>query len=204
MLTSAEKLGYPKTFHLKDGTEVLLRLMEKEDFEDLLAFFRSLPEEDRMFLKEDVTDPAVVKRWVDSLDYETVLPILAIIGGKIVGDATLHMQTHGWMRHVGEIRMVVAREYQGKGIGTVLARELFFNAVRLGLAKIEAMVMEDQVGAIKALQRLGFKKEATLKDGVLDLKGKKHNLIILSHNTDELWKRMEDMIIDTDMSMERH
>jgi hypothetical protein len=37
---------------------------------------------------------------------------------------------------------------------------------------------------------------------VLDIKGNKHDLVILTHNADELWKRMEDMIIDSDISFE--
>ena len=199
-----DNLEYPKTYHLKDGTVVDLRLMTKDDFQALHDFFAALPEEDRMFLKEDVTEPSVIQTWIRRLDYDSVIPILAFVGSKLVGDATLHMQSHGWMRHVGEIRIVVAPEYQKKGIGTVLARELFYNAVRRGLGKIEAVAMEDQIGAIKSLERLGFKQEGLLKDYVLDMKGRKHNLIILTHNTDELWKRMEDMIIDSDLFLEHH
>lgn len=202
MSARVDKLDYPKTFKLKDGTSVDLRPMTRDDLDRLLTFFRKLPEEDRMFLKEDVTRREVVESWIERLDYDSTLPILALVGDEVVGDATLHMQGHGWMRHVGEIRMVVSKDYQRKGIGTLLARELFYNAIRRGLIKIEALVMEDQVGAIKSLERLGFKKEGLLEDYVLDMKGKKHNLIILTHNADELWKRMEDAIIDTEFSME--
>jgi RimJ/RimL family protein N-acetyltransferase len=204
MKQKAGDVAYPKTFHLKDGTVVELRLMTKDDLDALLTFFRGLPEEDRMFLKEDVTEPSVVQTWIRRLDYDSVIPILAFIGDDLVGDATLHMQSHGWMRHVGEIRIVVSRVHQRKGIGTLLARELFYNAVRRGLSKIEALAVEDQMGAIKSLQKLGFKQEGLLKDYVLDMKGRKHNLIVLTHNTDELWKRMEDMILDGDLFLEHH
>lgn len=202
MTSKVDKLDYPKTFRLKDGSSVDLRLMTRDDFSRLVKFFRELPEEDRLFLKEDVTRQEVIASWMNRLDYDSTLPILAVVGDEVVGDATLHMQSHGWMRHVGEIRMVVAKDYQRKGIGTLLARELFYNAIRRGLLKIEACTMEDQIGAIRSLERLGFKQEGILRDYVLDLKGKKHNLIILTHNADELWKRMEDMIIFSDTSFE--
>lgn len=201
METKVNMLDYPKTCRIKDGSTVELRLMTRDDLSRLWKFFKDLPEEDRMFLKEDVTQE-VIGSWINRLDYDVVLPILAFVGDRVVGDATLHMQSHGWLRHVGEIRMVVARDYQRKGIGTVLARELFYNAIRRGLIKIEACAMANQVGAIKSLQRLGFKKEAILKDYVLDLKGDKHDLVILTHNADELWKKMEDLIIDSDISFE--
>jgi len=199
-----EDTEYPKVYHLKDGTEVTLRLMTKDDFDSLLTFFRKLPEEDRMFLKEDVTDPSVIQTWIRRLDYDSVFPILAFIGDELVGDGTLHMQSHGWMRHVGEVRIVVSKDHQRQGIGFLLARELFYTATRKGLSKIEALAMEDQIGAIKSLQRLGFKQEGLLRDYVLDMKGKKHNLIILTHSSDELWKKMEDIVIDHDLFLERH
>lgn len=200
-MVTSNLLDYPKTCRIKDGTSVDLRLMTRDDLSRLWTFFKELPEGDRMFLKEDVTQE-VIGSWINRLDYDAVLPILALVGDRVVGDATLHMQSHGWMRHVGEIRMVVAADYQRKGIGTLLARELFYNAIRRGLKKIEACAMENQHGAIKSLERLGFKKEAVLRDYVLDIKGNKHDLIILTHNAEELWKRMEDLIIDSDISFE--
>ncbi len=48
-----------------------------------------LPEADRLFLKDNVTDPAVVERWATELNYEKVFPILAWRGTRC-GDATLH------------------------------------------------------------------------------------------------------------------
>lgn len=119
---------YPKQFKLKDKIVVTLRPMVRQDETKLLKFFRCLPDEDRLFLKEDVTKPEVIHRWVEELDYDRVLPILAEIGDEIVGDATLHTYQHGWLRHVGEIRCVVAREYQRKGIGVLLIRELLDHA----------------------------------------------------------------------------
>ena len=132
MMTKVDKLDYPKTFRIKDGSSVDLRLMTRDDLGRLWTFFKELPEEDRMFLKENVTQE-VIGSWINRLDYDAVLPILALVGDRVVGDATLHMQSHGWMRHIGEIRMVVAKDYQRKGIGTLLARELFYNAIRRGL-----------------------------------------------------------------------
>ncbi|NIQ99909.1 MAG: hypothetical protein GTN78_06860, partial [Gemmatimonadales bacterium] len=96
-----ETRGYPKKVRLRDGTEVQLRPMVAEDREGLLAFFQDLPEDDRMFLKEDVTKPETIDRWVRNLDYDRVLPILAMKDEKVVGDGTLHMDRYGWSRHVG-------------------------------------------------------------------------------------------------------
>ncbi|NNG47395.1 MAG: N-acetyltransferase, partial [Deltaproteobacteria bacterium] len=58
---------YPKEATLKNGTTVVLKPFEKKDKDALLAFFQKLPEADRLFLKDNVTDPAVVERWAAEL-----------------------------------------------------------------------------------------------------------------------------------------
>lgn len=193
---------YPKTVKLKDGTKVTLRLMTKDDKEKLLKFFRELPEEDRLFLKDDVTDPNVIERWIRELNYEKVLPLIAEKDGEIIGDATLHRDIHGWGKHIGEIRVVVARPYQRKGLGAILARELFHQALRIGLHKLQALMMSNQIGAYKAFKKLGFKKEAELKDHVIDLQGNKHNLIIMTNNVRNLVEKIDDLIKSLELSIE--
>jgi len=194
--------GYPKQFKLKDMTVVALRPMVKEDEAKLLEFFRCLPEEDRLFLKEDVTKPEVIHRWVEELNYDRVLPILAEIESKIIGDATLHTYNYGWMRHVGEIRCVVAREYQRRGIGVLLIRELLDHAQQRGLHKIQTQFLENQIGAMQAFEKVGFVREAVLKKMAEDLKGKEHDLIIMTNNVSELWRKMEDLILDKEFFVE--
>jgi hypothetical protein len=54
---------YPKEVTIKSGEKVILRPMVKEDEQKLLKFFLGLPEEDRLFLKNDVTDPKVIESW---------------------------------------------------------------------------------------------------------------------------------------------
>ncbi|MBM4386147.1 MAG: GNAT family N-acetyltransferase [Deltaproteobacteria bacterium] len=188
--------SYPKRVLLKDGTEIFLRLMVKEDEKELFRFFSSLPEEDRLFLREDVTKEETVRRFSERLNYREILPVLAMNNNRVVGDATLHMNPHGWKRHIGEIRMVVARQFQKHGLGTILAKELVKNAINLGLDKIIAEVAERQTGALKAFKKLGFLQEAVLKEHIQDISGLKRDLIILSNNVGELWSRMEDMMSD--------
>jgi len=195
---------YRKKVTLTDGTQVLIRAVRPDDEDRLLEFFTSIPEEDRLFLRDDVTKGDVVERWLRDLDYDRVLPLVADLEGKIVADATLHMSPHGWTRHVGEIRMVVSRPFQKKGLGTILARELFHFAVQKGLEKIEAEIMDGQVGALKAFSSLGFEQEAVLKNQLMDLKGTKHDLIILSSDVSELWNKIEDLVRRHDLKIEQY
>jgi RimJ/RimL family protein N-acetyltransferase len=196
-----EMSHYPKVVTLKDGQEVTLRLMVREDEDKLLTFFRSVPDEDRIFLADDVTNRAVIRRWVQELDYEKVLPILAERDEEIIADVSLKTNRMGWMRHVGEIRCTVALPYRRLGLATMMVSRLIEHAVLMGLDKIIFQAMDTQVGALKAMERLGFTKEAVLQDHVTDLRGRPHNLVIMTNYVAELWRKMEDAILDSEFKV---
>ena len=164
---------YPKTVNLKDGEEVVLRTLQPGDEKRLSDFFSGLPLKDRLFLKHDVTDPETIKSWVNTIDHEKIISIVALKGDQIIGDATLHRNKFGWFRHVGEIRLVTHPDYRRKGLGVLLNKEIFFIALTLKLEKIIAMMVEDQHAAVRVFTLLGFEKEAVLKDHIMDHKGNK-------------------------------
>lgn len=190
--------GYPRTLVLKTGEEIVLKVLDKGDKAALLAFFQGLPAKDKLFLKEDVTKPEVIQRWIDGMNFAIILPILAWYDNKVVGDATLHMDKLGWSQHVGEIRVVVASDFQHKGLGKALVKNLVAHAIDFGLDKISAMVMGNQHSARKAFERLGFEKEAVLKGHVRDIQGNKQDLIILSNDVSYIWHKMEELVSDFD------
>ena len=146
-----------KTIELRGGTKVLIRPLAKRDGPALLAFFTALPDDDRLFLKEDVTKKEVIDRWIEGLDFDQIVPIIAEKDSAIIGDATLHLNRRGWQRHMAEIRCVVSRKYQKKGLGTALMRELVSYADQKGVRKISATMMDIQESAQRAFQKLGFR-----------------------------------------------
>lgn len=194
--------GFPKSVTLRDGTVVTLRLLQAADETALLAFFRRLPAEDRQYLKDDVVHPDVIRSWCRSLDYARVIPVLAEREGEIVGDATLHRQPSGWMRHVGEIRVVTDPFLRRRGLASALAREIFYVALQVGLDKMVAEVVDGQTAVAKVFEKLGFRQEARLAGHILDLHGRKHDLIILTTDIPALMQRMEEMILQTAGSLD--
>src|SRR4029453_1480679 len=59
---------HPHTVTLRDGTPVTFRLMTAADAGRIGAFARSLPEDDLLFLRMDITDPGAVALWVRNLE----------------------------------------------------------------------------------------------------------------------------------------
>ncbi len=69
---------YPKTISLDDGTPVTLRPLLKADEAALAEYFVNLPPEDRLCLKDDVTNPKVIENWIYEMNYDTLLPLIAL------------------------------------------------------------------------------------------------------------------------------
>jgi L-amino acid N-acyltransferase YncA len=160
---------YPKKVQLKDDVSCNLRPMVSDDLEALYRFFVSLPEADLRYLRDDPTDRRLVERWCREINYEKVLPILAECDGRIVASATLHRQTSGWGKHVGEVRVTIATHIRQLGLGSRLVEELASVARSSGLDKLCARAIASQTDAIKVFEKNGFSQVATLKNFVKDV-----------------------------------
>jgi GNAT superfamily N-acetyltransferase len=156
--------------------------MVKEDIGKLYAFFARVPAEDRLFLRDDVSKREVFEAWARDLDYDKVLPLVAEVGDNIVGDATLHRRKTGWTSHVGKVRIVVDKDYRGKGLGTVLLEEVIAFAKRAGLELLVAEIMANQRATIAAFRAQGFEQEAVFYNHVKDQAGKERNLVVMIRN----------------------
>lgn len=180
--------GYPTVYLTTDGAQMTIRPMVPEDKDALQHFFQGIPAEDRFYLKDDVTDPKVLERWAQTLNYTRALPLLAFLDGKIVGDGTLHPQRAGARKHVGEVRVVVAPAYRNRGVGRGLLHKLIDIAGDQGLKKLMFEVVADTEQAARhTAQVLGFIPVATLPGQVRDARNTLHDVIILERQLDPQW-----------------
>jgi L-amino acid N-acyltransferase YncA len=170
---------YPKKITLPEGLSLTLRPMTRDDQYALYSFFINLGEEDRRFLRNVVTDRKLIEKWARNLNYDQVLPILAEYEGRIVANATLHHQTFGWGRHVAEIRVTVAPEFQGRRLGSALIEELTALASQSKVKKLLARIVSTREGVIKAFERVGFSQLTVLKNYVKDLQSQQYADITL-------------------------
>jgi|SRR5208283_282831 len=170
---------YPKKVTLKDGAFVTLRQMTRDDEHSLYMFFNSLSEATRQFLRNDVTNRKIIAGWMRDLNYEETIPIIAEYEGKIVANATLHRKTFGWGRHVGEIRIVIDYDFQGRGLGGIILNELCDLANASRLKKLVARIITARVDAIKAFESSGFESVAVLKNYVKDINQNYGDIAIL-------------------------
>ena len=146
----------------------------------VLQFARLLPEHDLLFLSRDITHPKVVAAWLAQISDGQIDSFLAFEGDAVVGCTALVRDSFGWSPHVGEIRVLIATEVRGTGLGRVLAQETFNAALGHGLRKLTAQMTVDQTGAIGLFEEMGFRGEALLKDHVRGRDGRTHDIAVLS------------------------
>ncbi|HUF52843.1 MAG TPA: GNAT family N-acetyltransferase [Dehalococcoidia bacterium] len=172
---------YPWTTNI-NGTEVIFRLMTPDDRDEILEFARSLPAEDLMFLRTDITQKSTVDAWMKYIETGRTISLAAAIDGKIAGYASIHTNDATWTSHVGEMRVLVGRDRRGLGLGKRLTNEAFGIATDLKLRKITAQMATDQRSARGVFEHLGFRPEALLADHVMTRDGQTHDLLIMSYD----------------------
>ena len=172
--------GYPTLRLAEDGEQMTIRPLVPDDKQELIEFFRAIPEEERFYLKDDVTSSAVIDQWIEHMDYTRVLPLVATRDGKIIGDSTLHYGRAGARKHTGEVRVLVHPEHRDQGVARTLLRELIQIASDRGLEKLVFEVVAGvEESARYMAQIVGFVPIGSLRDHVRDIKGKAHDLVIL-------------------------
>jgi L-amino acid N-acyltransferase YncA len=188
---------------LKDGTEVVIRSLAKDDVTRSLAFFQALPAEDRAYLRRDVTRQSIVEQRIREMELKKVRRLVAVHGEEIVADGALELEGHGWKEHVGEVRLMVAPAFRRKGLGMLMARELYFLATSEKLEDIVVKMMRPQIAAHNIFRRLGFLEEATFRDYVKDQSGSKQDLVILRCDLKSLWHELQYFLEQSDWGRTR-
>lgn len=189
-MSPREGRDYPRKVTL-GGEMVTLRRMTGMDRAALLAFSRALPGHDLIFLPVDITRPAVIDAWVDAIERGAVTTLLADRDGVVQGYAAVDRGQLDWSPHVAELRVLVSGAMRGKGLGRLLTQEAFALALELGIEKMVAQMTVDQKGAIAVFEGMGFRPEALLRDHVKDREGKKHDLLVLSHDVARFQSQMD-------------
>jgi len=167
---------------LPDGQQLTLRLMRAADRDQILRFACSLPPDDLLFLRTDITEPPIVDEWIVALERGHTVTVLAEAGEELAGYASLHLEQARWTRRVGEIRIQVAPAFRGRSLGRQLTTEILYLGQARGLKKLAAMMTPDQAGAHAAFEKLGFQVEALLQDWVVDRSGRPRDLLIMSYD----------------------
>jgi GNAT superfamily N-acetyltransferase len=176
---------------LKDGTELTVRELTLDDLENLMKFFTSLPLKDQQYLRIDVTNKEIVKNRISDALHKKDIRLAVLHNDQIIATGALELSHDDWRRNQGELRLIVARDYQHKGLGLMLARELYYLAVENGVKKLVVKMMKKQKSARNLVKKLGFSHEIIIPDYVTDKSEKLQDLVIMTCDMKDFWKELE-------------
>ena len=150
-------IRFPQEAHLRDERRLMIRPFAEGDVDAVWEFFNRLPLPVRRYAWEDFEHRETVERWARDLDYDKAVPLLALDGDKVVGEARLTYRDGGPLRLVGRIQWLLEPEYRGAGLGTLFVNDFMTIARDSGLKHLTCMLFPDlDEAATVTLQNLGF------------------------------------------------
>lgn len=157
---------------IQDGLQVTFRPTKPVDDRLIQEHFYTMDEKDvqtrflgmrRSFYREDMED-------MFQVDYIKNLSIVAVTGEvgfeKIIGLGMYALE----QGTVAEVAFSISKEWQAKGIASVLLEKIAEAARENGITGLLAYTLATNEGMIKLFNKLPYKVETTLKEGALILR----------------------------------
>ena len=145
--------------------DIHVRGIEADDWEDIAAIRESenvvyhtlqLPHISRDAIRDRLENPPA-----------DMMGLVAVVGGIVVGQLGLHLQT-GRRAHAAGLGMMVHADYQHYGVGTALVEAAVELAeLWLGITRLELEVYTDNAAGIALYKKFGFEIEGTLREYAL-------------------------------------
>ncbi|MDM5188198.1 GNAT family protein [Bacillus sp. DX4.1] len=158
-----------KKISLRNGKEVFIREVSKEDAKRMIDFYNIVGgETDFLSFGENEFSMGLT-------DYESFLAstraeshsiiLLATIDDEIVSIASITSNGKARTKHVGTLGIVIEEKHCGFGLGKILMNELIEWAQANGTTKkITLVTREDNTRAIELYKKVGFEEEGLLKE----------------------------------------
>lgn len=164
----------PEPVTLKDGTQIIIRPIRPDDAEDLQETFQRLSR-DSIYLrflsvKKELSDEEA--RTLSSVDYSARMAFVAICkenGREIVVGVSRYALLDASKPEMAESAVVVADEYQGRGIGKLLLRRLIGYARAKGIQTLRGNMQIGNNRMLELVRRSGLPHQTRFVDGIWEV-----------------------------------
>ena len=158
-----------KRVTLTDGTEVALRPIRPDDESALTALYERLSPQTsyQRFFTVMRRLPPDWAHILANVDYDRRMAITAIgPDGELIGVARYAYDERA---QEAEIAIVIEDRWQGRGLGKRLLGELIGYAEGMGILRLRAYVLGDNLRMLKLIRRVTTIVDRKLESGVLSL-----------------------------------
>ncbi|MDR1605521.1 MAG: GNAT family N-acetyltransferase [Streptococcaceae bacterium] len=157
-------------------TEVIVREAQASDAQNLIAFLNCVGKESHFLTLDEagilMTDSQMSDYLTQIAAKDNNAYFLALVGDEIAGVVSLTADFHERIRHIGDLFIVVRKEYQGYGLGQILLADMLAFVSEVGVIKrLELQVQKRNEKAIHLYQKHGFEIETVRKYGARDEQG---------------------------------
>lgn len=147
--------------------DLIIRKAVKEDAPALLEYMHKIScESDYLTFGKGEFNIALEREEIIVEDYfksDNQLFLIAVIGGRIVGNLNFHGGPRPRTKHTGEFGISVLKEYWGHGIGTELLKYMLHWAKSSKIIrKVNLRLRSDNERAFHLYSKLGFKIEGLI------------------------------------------
>ncbi len=163
--------------------QIVYQRAQEGDAEKIVDFYNYVGGETSYLSFEKDEYPMNVKEQEEEIrsleGKKASIMLLAMDGEEIAGIATIHSSAKIKARHDGELGIVVAKKYQGQGIGTELISQLIQWAKGNGVTtRLSLDTRADNVKAVELYMKFGFVVEGCRRNSTL-LGGKYYDLYVM-------------------------
>lgn len=146
-------------FTANDGREVILRTPKWEDLDDCLKLINALIDEGAdIWMTESVTRHDQID-WLSqrlaAIEKGEVIHIVTEVNDHVIANTELTIKP-GFQSHLGEIGIIILKDYRDLGIGTEMLKQLMGQAQRRGVKILTLGVFATNTRAIHVYEKLGF------------------------------------------------
>ncbi len=156
-------------FTASDGSVFVLREPRMGDAEKCLTYVNSLVDERAKILlnkRQTLKDERVwLRESLKKIRKGQVIYVVAEKDGAIAGICHLAKREHK-MAHIADLGIGVTKEYRRIGLAQAIFREALREAKGKGIEIVKLCVLADNAPAKSLYRKLGFKREAVLKDEI--------------------------------------
>ena len=163
--------------------EIVYREPEIEDAQEIVEFYNRVGGETTYLSFEGNEYPLDVEAQKASIESTkkqiNSVMFLATVDGSIICIGTISSGMKIKARHCGELGIVVAKEFQGQGIGSEMIRRLLAWSRGNGVTtRVQLDTRKDNEKAVELYKKFGFEVEGDLKNTTL-IDGTYYDLLVM-------------------------